>query len=154
MTNRQTDEFDTTNSNSLLKACCEREHLLIGNIQDLLREKLGSNTRRLMLLHLNRMILNLPNLLELSSEEGYLSVVLERRPNWSLRVNQLYHANLHCVSTLTFVRDSLQNDAPAVVISKGLEERLRNWLKSFSAMRRLESNMLQEALTLDLGGEA
>ena len=154
MTNEQTDESNTTESCSLLKAGCDLEYLLIGDIRILLDEKFDSQTRSSLLVLMNRLILNLPDVLELSSENGYLSIVAERRPNWSRQINALYQANLDCVSSLGLVRDGLENDTSIAAISKELELGLRNWIKSFSAMRRRESTMLQEAFTLDLGGEA
>ena len=81
-------------------------------------------------------------------------IVLERRPSWSRQINALYQANLDCVSSLELVRDCLGNDSPIAATSKELKVRLRNWIESFSAMRCLEGKMLQEAFTLDLGGEA
>lgn len=154
MTNEQTDESKTTESFSLLKASCDLEYLLIGDIRTLLKEKFDSQTRSSLLVLMNRLILNLPAVLELSSEEGYLSNLLERRPSWSRQINVLYQANLDCVSSLTLVRDCLENDTPLAAVSKELELRLRKWIKSFSALRCQESTMLQEAFTLDIGGEA
>ena len=154
MANEQTDDSKTTDSCSLLKASCDLEYLLIGDIRKLLSEKFDLQTRSSLLVLLNRLIQNLPAVLELSSEEDYLSIVLERRPSWSRQINALYQANLDCVSSLTLVRDCLENDTSIAAISKELELRLRNWVKSFSAMRCQESTMLQEAFTLDLGGEA
>ena len=155
MTNEQTDESKTTaKPNSMLKESCDLEYLLIGDIRTLLEEKVDSQTRSSLLVLMNRLILNLPDVLELSSEKGYLSIVLERRPSWSRQINALYQANLDCVASLELVRDCLGNDIPIAAISKELEVRLRNWIESFSAMRGLESTMLQEAFTLDIGGEA
>ena len=153
MTNKQTDESKTTaKQNSMLKESCDLEYLLIGDIRTLLEEKFDSQTRSSLLVLINRLILNLPDVLELSSEEGYLNIVAERRPSWSRQINALHQANLDCVSSLTLVRDGLENDTPIAAISKELE--LRNWIKSFSAMRCQESTMLQEVFTIDLGGEA
>ena len=154
MTNEQTDESKTTESCSLLKVTCDLEYLLIGDIRTLLEEKFDSQTRSSLLVLMNRLILSLPDVLELSSKKGYLNTVIERRPSWSRQINALYQANLDCVSSLTLVRDDLENDTPKAAISKELELKLRNWIKSFSAMRCQESTMLQEAFTLDLGGEA
>ena len=92
--------------------------------------------------------------LELSSEDGYLSIVAQRLPSWSRQINALCQAKLNSVSSLTLVRDCLKNDNSIAAISKELELRLRNWMKSFSAMRCQQSRMLQEAFTLDFGGEA
>ena len=154
MTNEPTDESKTSESFSLLKASCDLEYLLIGDIRILLEEKFDSETRSSLLVLMNRLILNLPDVLKLSSEDGYLSIVAEKLPCWSRQINALYQANLDSVSSLTLVRDCLENDKPIAAISKELELRLRNWMKSFAAMRCQESTMLQEAFTLDLGGEA
>jgi hypothetical protein len=105
---------------------------------------------------LNRLIINLPNTLELSSEEGYMRNVIERFPNWSRQVTALHQANLDCVSALSLVRDRLEEEGETdiVSISQGLEIRLQKWLESFMTMRCSENTIVQKAFTLDLGGEA
>jgi hypothetical protein len=154
MKNKRTDAPSRVEPLSLLKASCDLEYLLMGDIRILLSEKFDSQTRSSLLVLLNRLILNLPDVLELSSKDGYLGIVLERRPNWSRKINALYQANLDCVSTLVPVRDCLEENGSITAISNELEVRLRNWIESFAVLRRQESTMLQEAFTVELGGEA
>lgn len=154
MANQRTDESKLIEPHCLLKASCDLEYLLMGDIRALLSEKFDSRTRSSLLVLLNRLILNLPVALELSSQDGYLRNVLERHPNWSRKINALYQANLDCVSTLVPVRDCLAKNGSITAISKDLEDRLRNWIGSFAVLRRQESTMLQEAFTVDHGGEA
>lgn len=139
---------------SLLRARCDLEYLLIGDLRNLLAEEFDSQSPSSLQLLLDRLIQNLPIVLELSSEDGYLNSVLERRPNWSRQINALYQSNLDCVSSLKLVRDALEQERSIDVMSKELELRLRNWVKSFAEMRRLEASMVQEAFTVDFGGEA
>ena len=154
MTNEPTAETKTAESITLLKASCDLEHLLIGDIRALLAEKFDSQTRSSLLLLMNSLILNLPVALKLSSKVGFLSVVAEKCPSWSRQVAALYQANLDCVSSLTLVRDCLENHTPIAAISKQFLLGLKNWIRSYSALRCQESTMLQEAFTLDIGGEA
>lgn len=154
MANSRTDDSRSNQPRSLLKASCDLEYLLMGDIRILLSEKFDSRTRSSLIALLNRLILNLPVALELSSQDGYLRHVLERHPNWSRKINELYQANLDCVSTLVPVRDCLAKNGSITAISKDLEDQLRNWIESFAVLRRQESTMLQEAFTVDLGGEA
>ncbi len=147
MKNPQADESGQIEPRSLLKTSCDLEYLLIGDIRILLSEKFDSQTRSSLLVLLNRLIINLPDVLELSSKDGYLGIVLERRPNWSRKIHALYQANLDCVSTLVPVRDCLEKNGSLAAISKELELRLKEWIKSFTAMRCREGTMLQEAFT-------
>lgn len=155
MKNQLTGETEPIKSNSALKESCDLEYLLIDDIRTLLNEEFALQTRSSLLLLLNRLIRNLPNVLELSSDKGYyLNAAHERRPNWSREINALYQANMDCVSSLSLVRDCLEKDTPIDAISKEVEQRLRHWIKSLAAIRCRESTMLQEAFTLDIGGEA
>ena len=154
MNNQRTDESQRIASRSLLKTSCDLEYLLMGDLRLLLRATTDSQTRSSLLVLLNQLILNLPDVLELASNEGYMGVVLDRRPSLSRQINKLHQANLDCVSTLVLIRDCLDTDQNIKAISEELELRLKNWIKSFSALRCLESTMLQEVFSVDLGGEA
>ncbi len=124
------------------------------NIRSLLSKRPDLKTRPSLLILVNRLILELPNSLAPSSQDGYLGNILERRPNWSRQINALYQANLNCVSALALIRDSLANERTIGAISEETELPLKNWIESFAAIRCSEDTLLQEAFTIDLGGEA
>ncbi|MDB4757036.1 hypothetical protein OAG56_06640, partial [Mariniblastus sp.] len=135
----------------MLKESCDLEYLLIGDMRTLLSEDFDLQTRASLLILLNRLIRNLPNVLKLALDNSYLNAVLKRRPNWSRQIKALYQANMVCVS---LVRDRLEKDTSIDAISKEVEQRLRHWIESLATIRCRESTMLQEAFALDLGGEA
>ena len=154
MTHQQNNKSQQIESRSLLKSSCDLESLLMGDIRTLLSNQFDSQTKSSILVLLDQLILNLPVLLELSSKNGYLNVVLEKRPGWARQIDALYQANLDCISSLKLVRNCLKNDRNFDALSQELGVPLQNWIESFSAMRCLESTILQEAFTIDLGGEA
>lgn len=154
MNNQLPDDSKRIAPHSLLKTSCDLEYLLMGDLRSILRTTTDAQTRSSLLVLLNRLISNLPVVLELSSNDGYMGTVLDRRPNLSRQVDKLHQANLDCVSTLVLIRDCLEFDQGFSAISRKLELRLQNWIESFSAIRCLEGTMLQEAFTVDLGGEA
>ncbi len=154
MNNQRPDESKRIAPSSLLKTSCDLEYLLVGDLRFLLNAKVGSHTRPSLLVLLNRLILNLPDVLKLSSIDGYMETVLARRPNWSRQVDKLHQANLNCVATLILIRDCLESDQGFNAISKKLKVRLQKWIEAYSAIRCLESTMLQEAFTVEIGGEA
>lgn len=154
MFSQPTDDPETISSNSLLRTSCDLECLLIDDIRSLLGDKCDATTHASLLVLMNRLILNLRVLLDLSAKDGYLSVVLEKRPGLSRQIDALYQANLECVSSLVLIRDGLEYGLPVAAISKEPEMRLKKWIETFSAIRCRESTMLQEAFTVDIGGEA
>ena len=154
MENQRTGETEIIKSHSALKESYDLEYLLIGDIRTLLNEEFDLQTRSSLLVLLTRLIQNLPNVLDLTSDEGYLNAVLVRRPNWTRKIKALYQANMDCVASLSLVRDWIEKETPADSISKENEQRLKHWIKSLAAIRCRESTMLQEAFTLDIGGEA
>ena len=83
-----------------------------------------------------------------------MSEVLEECPNWQRQIEALYGANLACISALDESRDSLVRELPFAAIANELSCNLRHWMQSLVAIRGHESRLLQNAFTLDLGGEA
>ena len=154
MNNQCLDDANQIASHTLLKTSCDLEYLLIGDLRLLLRATTGSRTKSSLLVLLNRLILNLQDVLEISSLDGFMVTVLDRRPNWSRQISELYQANLECVSTLVLIRDCLENDQVFNANSIKLDQKLEKWIESFSIIRCLESTMLQEAFTVEFGGEA
>lgn len=154
MNNQRLDESKRIASRASLKTSCDLEYLLLGDLRSQMCETNDTQTRSSLLVLLNRLILNLPDVLELSSNDGYMGVVLDRRPNWSCQIDELHRANLDCISTLVLIRDCLESDLDFSAVSKELKVRLQKWIESYSAIRRLENTMLQEAFTVDFGGEA
>ena len=154
MNNLRIKESKRTDARSSLKTSCDLEYLLIGDLRLLLHATTDSQTQPSLLVLLDRLLLNLPDVLELSSKDGYLGIVRDRGPNWSRQIDELHQANLDCITTLALVRNCLENDQSYNAFSKELALRLQEWIESFSAIRYLESTMLQEGFTVELGGEA
>lgn len=137
-----------------LTTCYDLEYLLLGDLRELLDEPQTAQTRRSILVILNRLLLNLPRQLALACEDGYMSEVLEQRPNWHRKIEALHGANLACISALDESRNRVMRDSPLVAIADELSCNLRHWTQSLVAIREHETRLLQNAFTLDIGGEA
>ena len=147
----QTNAVQKTES---LKVCCDLEYILMGDLRQLLNERSTPQTRPSLLALLDRLLLNLPHVLRLSSVGGYMKVVIEKRPNWYRQIEELQQVNLDCISALGGLRDHIESELNIVDISSEMDCRLREWMKVFGGLRRQESQLLQDAFTMDIGGEA
>ena len=134
--------------------CHELEYLLLGDLRQLLDDPLTEQTRRSMLVVLDRLLLNLPRRLVLACEEGYMSEVLERRPNWHRQIEALHNANLDCISAIDNLRNRIVRELPFAESAGQLQHNLRRWMRSLASIRGHERRLLQEAFTSDIGGEA
>ena len=137
-----------------LKTCYDLEYLLLGDLRQLLTEPQTAQTRQSLLVILDRLLLNLPEQLVLACEEGYLSEVLEQRPNWHRQIEALHGANMACISALDESRNRVERNLPFAAIANELSCNLRHWMQSLVAIREHETRLLQKAFTLDIGGEA
>ena len=135
-----------------LKACCELEYLLIGDLRQMLKERSPSNNHTLQIL-LTRLLRNLPEITRHSSIGGYMTVVLERCPRLHRQIKTLQSANQDCIQALQDLYDSIQCESSFNDVSKETDRGLATWMESFGRLRSRESQLLQEAFTADIGGE-
>ena len=95
-----------------LTTCYDLEYLLLGDLRQLLDEPQTAQTRQSILVILDRLLLNLPRQLALACEEGYMSEVLEQRPNWHRQIEALHGANMACISALDESRNRVVRELP------------------------------------------
>ncbi len=137
-----------------IKRCYDLEYLLLGDLRQLVDEPPTAQTRFGMLVTLDRLLENLPRRLELTSEQGYMAEVLEERPNWHDRIENLLDANRDCISRLDELRRRIARELPFAETARRVSQDLREWMDSLESIREHEGQMLQNAFALDIGGEA
>lgn len=137
-----------------LKSCWDLEYILIGDLRQLLDEGQLSKIRMPLLVIINRLLQNLPDLLRLSSEDGFIATVPKICPRFHRQIQTLQRVNLECINSLQGLHDHIDNKSNFIDVSKETDGKLRDWITAFGKMRSRESELLQEAYTVDIGGEA
>ena len=149
---RQT--ISTERKTSSLKACCDLEYIIIGDLRQLLSEPITPQSRTPLLVLLDRLLQNLPEISRLSYEAGYMSTVLDKCPRMHHQIRTLERINWECIPALGELRDRVESELSLVDISRKTDFKLREWIEAFVSMRYRESQLLQEAFAVDIGGEA
>jgi hypothetical protein len=137
-----------------LKSCCDLEYLLIGDLRQLLRERIPPNHQIELRVLLKRLLQNLPEVTKRSSTNGYMASVLEKCPRLHRQITTLQTANLECLKALKVLYDSIERQSSFKDISAETDRKLGAWVDSLGRMRSRESQLLMDAFTVDIGGEA
>ena len=148
------DQPKSESARAARHTCHELEYLLLGDLRQLLDELQTAQTRRSLLIILDRLLDNLPRQFALACEEGYMAEVLEKRPNWHRQIEGLYGANMAFISALNQLRNRIVQELPFIAIANEVSCDLREWIQSLVKTRGDESRLLQTAFSLDIGGEA
>lgn len=137
-----------------LTSWCDLEYIIMGDLRQLLKEHPAQPTRPSLLVLLNRLLLTLPQAMRLSSRDCYMSVVREKRPNWHRRIEAQHRDNMKSYLALCELRERIVDEASIGDISEEMDRKLREWMTMYARTRRRESELLQEALSVDIGGES
>lgn len=135
-----------------LQRCSELEYLLLGDLREMLEERLTPLTRRWMLSVLDVLLEHLPREHRLKSTDGYLAEVLHEFPNWSSRVHRLESRHYALYDRLSDLRDALEDDDHDAAAVTLLRYSLQEWMAAFLEHRHGELDLLQAAINTDLGG--
>lgn len=128
------------------------EYILLGDLRDLLEEEPSEQTSKWLVAVLDALIDTLPRELAIKSRDGYLEDVLEAHPNWEAQVQQLHaEYKLLCVRLEAF-RDQLVSRTPYASIAAQLREDLSEWMAALQNHHRQETQLLQTAVNLEVGG--
>ena len=90
----------------------------------------------------------------MASHGGYFTEVIRLRPNWHRQVEALNRANIGCITALHKIRDRIENTRSSASIEIKESGDIDIWVRSLASIREDESQLLQAAYTLDIGGEA
>ena len=127
------------------------EHILLGDLRDLLEEAPDKTTRKWLLAVLDALLDTLPRQYELQASGGYLSEVLEQFPNWTDQVAQLREEKQNLFAKLRQLREEVSQRASFAKIAAEVRNGLRDWMASLSSHQRRERRILQTAFNLDVG---
>ena len=154
-----TNQNETHSQPEPLTDCHERETVLLTDLLRWLDSRLlgpsrSPPTRQSLIDILDRMLINLSRSFQLACHSGFLTDVIEMRPNWHREVEALRVASVECIKSLHEIRDRIANSRSP----EGIETKDRcdidAWVRSLVANRGHESRLLQTAFTSDIGGEA
>lgn len=128
------------------------EYILLGDLRDLLEEEPDEQNSRWLVAILDTLVDTLPRELAIKSRDGYLEDVLEEHPHWEAQVQQLHaEYKLLCVRLESF-RDQLVSRTPYASIAAQLRSDLSEWMSALQAHHRQETQLLQAAVNLEVGG--
>lgn len=141
----------TRSENLQLSDYTALEHILLGDLRDLLEEPPDKTTRRWLLAVLDALLDTLPRQYELQANGGYLSEVLEEFPNWAVQVDQLRTEKQELFAKLRRLREEVGQRASFAKIAEEVRKGLRDWMASLSSHQRRERRIMQTAFNLDVG---
>jgi hypothetical protein len=127
------------------------EYILLGDLRDLLEERPDAETRKWLLAVLDALIDTLPREFDLEDEDGYMSEVLERHPNWSNQVARLHREHEQLYMKLKELRGRIACDHWIAPIANEVRRDLREWLLSLTAHHRSETRLIQNSVNLEVG---
>lgn len=129
------------------------EHILLGDLRDLLNGPANAESCKWLLAVLNSLLDTLPRAFDLKEEDGYLHVVIERFPNWQTRVDELHRQYQALHEKLWELREQIIRERPFVAIADQVRCELRDWMNGLIAHHRDENRLVQDAFAVEIGGE-
>ncbi len=124
--------------------------LLMDDLSEILDEPLDAENAEWIAAIVDKVLINLDKQAVLEVETEYLSDVLERFPTWHPQIEQLreQHNLLH--RQLVHMRRRIDH-MKIKQVSREIRRQLRDWLDTYQELCRRESNLIHEALVLDVG---
>lgn len=127
------------------------EHILLGDLRDLLEEPADKQNARWMLAVLDMLLDTLPREFDLEEADGYLQVVLEAHPYWDDQVDRLQAEHSLLFQELKELRNRIADQQDYSRIAGTVRSDLRNWMQLLIAHNRNENRLVQTALNLEIG---
>lgn len=135
----------------LLKQYSSLEYILLGDLRDLLEEPIDSENRKWLLAVLDALIDTLPREFDLEDEDGYMSEVLDRFPNWSPQVENLHHDHERLFEKLKELRARIARDSWLAPFANEVRRHVRDWIETLVAHNRGEMRLVLKAMNLEVG---
>jgi Hemerythrin HHE cation binding domain len=135
----------------MLQQYSSLEYILLGDLRDLLEEPIDDENRKWLLAVLDALIDTLPREFDLENEDGYMSEVLERFPNWSHQVEQLHRDHERMFEKLKELRGRTERDSWIAPIANEVRHDVRDWIRILVAHNRRETRLVQMAMNLEVG---
>ena len=112
---------------------------------------MSDENRKWLVAVLDALIDTLPKEFALKSRDGYLSEVLLEFPNWDREVDRLEVQHLRLYQRLRELRDSVVTGRALEMIAERLRGDLREWMESFTSLHHQETELVMEAVNLEVG---
>ena len=142
----------TTTAPRPIQEYSELEYLLLGDLRELLEQPLNDDeNRRWLVAVLDELLETLECEFRLEEDGGYMTEVMDIRPNWSGRVDRLLGEHETLCSQLKRLRYRLAEALPLCEVAGSLRSQLRSWMTSLTAHHRHEKRLLQTVFISDLG---
>jgi hypothetical protein len=135
----------------LLKRYSSLEYILLGDLRDLLEEPADAENRKWLLAVLDALLDTLPREFDLEDEDGYMSEVLERYPNWSFQVDRLHREHEQVFAKIKELRERIAHGHWIAPIANEVRRDLRDWILTLVAHHRNETRLVQTAMNLEVG---
>ena len=125
--------------------------LLTGQLADLLAEPAENATTLCVVELLDAMLDNLREQFRLEEEQDYLADVLQQYPNWHPEVEHLrqQHSLLH--NQLRDIRRRVAAAGDRPTVRYQTRRQLRDWINTYNEHERRETQLIQDAFTLETG---
>jgi hypothetical protein len=135
----------------LLKQYSSLEYILLGDLRDLLEEPADAENRKWMLAVLDGLLDTLPREFDLEDEDGYMSEVLERFPNWTSQVDRLHDDHERLFAKLKELRGRIDRGHWIAPMANEVRHDVRDWILTLIAHNRGETRLVQTAMNLEVG---
>lgn len=135
----------------MLEQYSSLEYILLGDLRDLLEEPIDRENRKWLLAVLDALVDTLPREFDLEDEDGYMSEVLERFPNWSHQVDRLHCDHERLFQKLKDLRRRIERDSWIAPIANEVRSEVRDWIRTLVAHNRSENRLVQTAMNLEVG---
>lgn len=125
--------------------------VLIDELHDLLNEPDDPANDRFLVEIVDQMLENLDRQFELEEQDGYLADVLDEYPNWHPQVKHLLEEHHMLHEHLRQIRDRLESQVRVRTAPTAIRRQLIDWIDAYRQHDRRETDLLQEAFTLEVG---
>lgn len=135
----------------LLEEYAALEHILLGDLRDVLEEAPDEETRTWLCVILDALLAIVPRAFALKEEGGYLREVVATFPDWHDQVVRLQKDHGVLCTRLEQLRAQLAAGAAYATLVEELRHGLRDWMERLVEHQRCERRLVQTAANLEIG---
>lgn len=134
-----------------LRTCSELDPLLLDELASLLNEPVASQSTSWTRSSLLGLCQTVDREFHPDKNDVYLAAVLEEFPNWDSRVETLRQQRDQLGQRLQIMIRELADQNEEDRLLRHWRDTFRQWILEYSQHRRAERDLLQEAVTTDVG---
>lgn len=129
------------------------EHVLLGDLRDMLDEQPDPDATRWLLAVLDTLLDVLPGRFAHEERGGYLAEVIDEFPTWETEVYRLRRERAELHRRLWLLREHVRRHGRSAPLSEFDTRELRAWIDRIEQHDHQETGLLQTAVNLEIGGE-